>query len=60
MAQFDPQTASIVAGLCAAQRCRQRPDDPYPSDVDDDTECLEWPGHELCEIDHRSANGTTW
>jgi hypothetical protein len=60
MRSFDPQVASAVAGLYAAQRCRQRPGEPYPSASDDDLGCLEWPGHEQCGIDHRDANGTLW
>lgn len=60
MQLVDPQVAKALAGLYAAQQCRQRPGEPYPSEADDGTECLEWPGHERCLIDHLSADGTTW
>lgn len=60
MRPLDLQTASVVAGLHAAQQCCETYLDLYSWPPDDGTMCIELLGHELCGIDHHSADGTTW
>lgn len=60
MRPYPPEVATALAGLYAAQKCRQRPPEPFPSELDDSAECLELQGHELCGLAHRSGNGTVW
>jgi hypothetical protein len=56
----DPDVIEQLARSITAQTCDARLGIPYPREPDDDAQCLEWPGHERCDLDHRSANGTTW